>query len=57
MKKTLEAIHGALDKLVALIHWMAGLLPLSLIHISRPSHSPRCLPARGRAIPPVRPRQ
>ena len=38
MKKTLEAIHGALDKLVALIHWMAGLLTgpflmLSLIHI------------------------
>ncbi len=26
MKKTLEAIHGALDKLVALIHWAAGLL-------------------------------
>lgn len=26
MRKTLEAIHGVLDKLMVLIHWVAGLL-------------------------------
>ena len=26
MRKTLETIHGVLDKLMVLIHWVAGLL-------------------------------